>query len=89
MAEHDRAAIQLRIDGTSVRALAGDTLLVALLTNGRRVRDTEFGDGDARRLLPDGRLPGLLGVDEAAQRLRACSTPVRRAWRSHAPAAAL
>ena len=49
LGEHDRAAVELRIDGEPVRALAGDTLLVALLTNGRRVRDSEFGDGPRAR----------------------------------------
>ncbi|HEV8312058.1 MAG TPA: 2Fe-2S iron-sulfur cluster-binding protein [Burkholderiaceae bacterium] len=40
--------MSLRIDGRPVQALAGDTLLVALLTNGLRVRDSEFGDHPPR-----------------------------------------
>ena len=45
LAETDRPAIALQIDGQPAAALAGDTLLVALLCHGRRVRDSEFGDG--------------------------------------------
>ena len=62
IAETDRIAVEIRIDGEPAQTLAGDTLLVALLMNGRRVRDSEFGDGP-RRLLPDGRMPRLLGLD--------------------------
>ena len=45
LAETGRPSIALRIDGRPATALAGDTLLVALLSNGRRVRDSEFGGG--------------------------------------------
>ena len=45
LAERGRPVIHLVIDGRSCEALAGDTLLTALLTNGRRVRSSEFGDG--------------------------------------------
>jgi hypothetical protein len=37
----------MSIDGRPVQALTGDTLLVALITNGLRVRDSEFGNGIA------------------------------------------
>jgi len=76
LAETGRAAVPLTIDGQPAQALAGDTVLVALLTHGPRVRDSEFGGGaragfclmgacqDCWVWLPDG------------ARLRACSTPV-------------
>ncbi len=44
LAETDRPRVRLVIDGRSCEALAGDTLLTALLTNGRRIRFSEFGD---------------------------------------------
>lgn len=47
VAETDRLAISLTIDGVRATALAGDTVLTALLTNGRRVRSGEF-DGAPR-----------------------------------------
>jgi ABC-type oligopeptide transport system ATPase subunit len=51
------------IDGRPAQALAGDTLLVAMLGAVRSVRDLRIRRRPARRLLPDGRLPGLLGLD--------------------------
>jgi NADPH-dependent 2,4-dienoyl-CoA reductase/sulfur reductase-like enzyme len=46
LAETGRAAVPICIDGQPAQALAGDTLLVALLKHGERVRDSEFGEGD-------------------------------------------
>lgn len=45
LAETGRAAWPLRLDGRSAEAQEDDTLLVALRQNGRRLRDSEFGDG--------------------------------------------
>ena len=64
LAERDRTGVQVLVDGTSVWALAGDLPLAAVLTQGRRVRDSEFSDG--------ARAGFCL--------MRACSTPVRGAW---------
>ena len=51
VAEKSRPRVTITVDGTTVEALEGDTLLTALLTNGRRVRESEFGHrlGDASR----------------------------------------
>lgn len=76
LGERDRPVVTITIDGAEHEALAGDTLLTALLTAGHRVRESEFGDGpragfcwmaacqDCWVWLADGR------------RVRACSTPV-------------
>ena len=45
LAEINRPRVLLFIDGRSCEALAGDTRLTALLTNGQRLRSSEFGDG--------------------------------------------
>lgn len=45
LAETQRPEIRLRVDGLEVKALSGDTLLVALLRNKKHVRHSEFGDG--------------------------------------------
>ena len=45
LAEKLRDPVALTIDGRPVQALAGDSLLVALLTHAQRVRDSEFGRG--------------------------------------------
>jgi predicted molibdopterin-dependent oxidoreductase YjgC len=77
LAEADRPAITLRIDGQSATALAGDTVLVALLTQGRRVRDSEFGDGPRAGFCLMGACQDCWLWTESGERLRACSTPVR------------
>jgi hypothetical protein len=76
LAEIARAAVHLSIDGTAATALEGDTLLVALLTHGRRVRTSEFGDGTRAGFCLMGACQDCWVWDEAGQRLRACSTPV-------------
>jgi predicted molibdopterin-dependent oxidoreductase YjgC len=75
LAELDRATIELRIDGQPATALQGDTLLVALLQHGRRVRDSEFGDGPRAGFCLMGACQDCWVWTEDGQRLRACSTP--------------
>ena len=81
LAERQRAPVAIRIDGRSVQALAGDTLLVALLTNVRRVRDSEFGDGPRAGFCLMGACQDCWVRDEQGQRIRACSTPARDGMR--------
>ena len=76
LAETARPALHLRIDGDPATALEGDTLLVALLTHGRRVRNSEFGDGTRAGFCLMGACQDCWVWDEAGQRLRACSTVV-------------
>jgi hypothetical protein len=76
LAETDRPALHLRIDGEPATALEGDTLLVALLAHGRRVRSSEFGDGTRAGFCLMGACQDCWVWDEAGHRLRACSTVV-------------
>ena len=76
LAETDRPALALQIDGAPATALAGDTLLVALLSHGRRVRDSEFGDGPRAGFCLMGACQDCWVWTPAGERLRACSTPV-------------
>lgn len=46
-AETDRPPIRFSVDGEPLSALNGDTVLTAMLCNGRRVRSLEF-TGDPR-----------------------------------------
>jgi NADH dehydrogenase/NADH:ubiquinone oxidoreductase subunit G len=78
LAERDRAAVEIRIDGVPVQTLAGDSLLIALLTHGRRVRDSEFGDGARAGFCLMGACQDCWVWTESGERLRACSTPVRQ-----------
>jgi D-hydroxyproline dehydrogenase subunit gamma len=76
VAERERAAVEIRIDGQAAQALVGDTLLVALLTNGLRVRDSEFGDGARAGFCLMGACQDCWVWSERGERIRACSTPV-------------
>lgn len=72
----DRAPVRLKVDGREIIALAGDTLLVALLANGARVRTSEFGDGPRAGFCMMGACQDCWVTAESGERLRACSTPV-------------
>ena len=76
LAETRRDEVRLSIDGTPATALAGDTLLVALLTAGRRIRDSEFGDGTRAGFCLMGACQDCWVWDDAGRRLRACSTTI-------------
>ena len=74
LAETDRPRVRLFIDGRSCEALAGDTLLTALLTNGRRLRTSEFGDGPRAGFCLMGACQECWIATEQGERLRACAT---------------
>ena len=81
LAETDRPSLTLQIDGESATALTGDTLLVALLTHGRRVRDSEFGDGPRAGFCLMGACQECWVWTAEGERLRACSTPAEDGMR--------
>ena len=74
LAETGRLPISLRVDGRPATALTGDTLLVALLSEGRRLRDSEFGDGPRAGFCLMGACQDCWLWTESGERLRACST---------------
>ena len=76
LAETDRPSLAFQIDGQPATALAGDTLLVALLSQGRRVRDSEFGDGARAGFCLMGACQDCWVWAASGERLRACSTTV-------------
>jgi len=81
LAETARPAIAFEVDGRPVTALEGDTLLVALLASGSRVRESEFG-GEARAgfCLMAACQDCWVWTAEG-ERIRACSTPVAAGMR--------
>jgi NADH dehydrogenase/NADH:ubiquinone oxidoreductase subunit G len=81
LAEADRPVVHLAIDGRSCEALAGDTLLTALLTNGRRVRSSEFGDGPRAGFCLMGACQDCWVALEDGTRLRACTSFVAEGMR--------
>ena len=74
--EHHRPRVGLVIDGEPASALEGDTLLVALLTHGARVRESEFGDGGRAGFCLMAACQDCWVWTEEGTRLRACSTTV-------------
>lgn len=74
--ERDRPTIQFEVDGKPVTALAGDTLLVGLLTNQAWVRQSEFGDGPRAGFCMMAACQDCWVWTADGTRLRACSTPV-------------
>src|SRR5882672_12804758 len=74
LAERDRPVIRFAIDGRACEALAGDTLLTALLTNGQRLRSSEFGDGPRAGFCLMGACQDCWVALADGRRLRACTT---------------
>lgn len=75
--ETDRAVVPLEIDGTKVRALEGDTLLIAMLTNTDRLRRSEFGPHTRSGFCLMAACQDCWVWTTAGERLRACDTPVK------------
>ncbi len=81
LAETGRATVAFAIDGRPAEALAGDSLLTALLVNGARLRRNEF-DGSARAgFCLMGACQDCWVRLEDGRRLRACATPVAEGMR--------
>ncbi len=76
VAESARRPLTIFVDGVAVTALAGDTLLTALLTSGRRLRDSEFGDGPRAGFCLMGACQDCWVALGGGRRVRACTTPV-------------
>jgi NADH dehydrogenase/NADH:ubiquinone oxidoreductase subunit G len=74
LAERDRRRVRLVIDGRPCEALAGDTLLTALLTNGRGLRASEFGDGPRAGFCLMGACQDCWVALDDGTRLRACTS---------------
>lgn len=72
----DRPVVRISIDGQPHDAMAGDTVLTALLTAGRHVRAAEFGDGPRAGFCVMGVCQDCWVNLAGGQRLRACTTPV-------------
>jgi D-hydroxyproline dehydrogenase subunit gamma len=73
LAERDRAIVRFSLDGTPCEALAGDTVLTALLINGKRLRDSKFtGEPRAGFCLMGACQDCWVALDDG-ERLRACT----------------
>jgi D-hydroxyproline dehydrogenase subunit gamma len=76
LAETDRRAMTIVVDGEPVRAFEGDTLLVAMLSAMGHLRTSEFGDGRRAGFCLMGACQDCWVWSAKGDRLRACSTSV-------------
>jgi predicted molibdopterin-dependent oxidoreductase YjgC len=76
LAETERPAVSLEIDGVAVTALAGDTLQVAILTHTGALRDSEFDNGRRAGFCLMAACQDCWVWTADGERLRACSTEV-------------
>ncbi|MBN3749089.1 (2Fe-2S)-binding protein [Burkholderia sp. Se-20373] len=76
VAERERAAIAFTLDGHPAHALAGDTVLTAILVAQRRVRVSEFSGLPRAGFCLIGACQDCWVRTEAGARVRACSAPI-------------
>jgi len=74
LAETARPAIAFTLDGQPATALAGDTLLTAILANADHVRRSEFDGGNRAGFCWMGACQDCWVNVEGAGRQRACTT---------------
>lgn len=76
LAEIDRAPLRFFLDGRECRALAGDTVLSAVLSVAPALRRSEFGPEARAGFCLMGACQDCWIWQEEGPRLRACSTPL-------------
>ncbi|MCC7426677.1 MAG: (2Fe-2S)-binding protein [Alphaproteobacteria bacterium] len=76
LAETGRPRIAFTLDSRPVEALAGDTLLTAILTQAASVRESEFGDGPRAGLCLMGACQECWVMLDGHGPVRACTTPL-------------
>ncbi len=81
VAERERAAVAFTLDGRPAQALAGDTVLTAILVAQRRVRVSEFSGMPRAGFCLIGACQDCWVRTEAGARVRACSTPITEGMR--------
>ncbi|MBN3811935.1 (2Fe-2S)-binding protein [Paraburkholderia sp. Ac-20347] len=81
LGETARAKVSIVIDGHSVEALEGDTLLTAMLCSVRYVRQSEFGEEKRAGYCLMGACQDCWVWTDAGERLRACTTVVEAGMR--------
>ncbi|NBS00578.1 MAG: (2Fe-2S)-binding protein [Rhizobiales bacterium] len=75
--ERERDPVHFILDGVPVSALAGDTLLVAILTNRAGLRQFEFRTESRSGFCLMAACQDCWVWTEQGERLRSCDTPVR------------
>ena len=78
LGEKDRSPVTLHVDGASVEAMEGDTLMVAMLSAGGRLRQSEFGPEKRAGFCLMGACQDCWVWTADGTRLRACTTVVEQ-----------
>ena len=78
LAETSRPRVRIVIDGHGAEAFKGDTLMVAVLSNARELRESEFGDGKRAGFCLMGACQDCWVWTADGARLRACTTVVEQ-----------
>jgi len=81
LGEGGRAPVPFFLDGAPHEALAGDTVLTAMLLHGARLRTSEFSGQPRAGFCLMGACQDCWVATESGERLRACSTPLREGMR--------
>ncbi|MDX8497899.1 (2Fe-2S)-binding protein [Mesorhizobium sp. VK4C] len=74
LAERNRTEVQFFLDGEMRGALAGDTVLTAMLASGHALRSSEFGPESRVGFCLMGACQDCWVWQEEGSRLRACTT---------------
>lgn len=74
LAETGRTRIRFTLDGEALDALAGDTVLTAVLTHAAKLRHTEFSGAPRAGFCLMGACQDCWVAAESGERFRACST---------------
>ncbi|MDB5930540.1 MAG: hypothetical protein JWR60_2247 [Polaromonas sp.] len=76
-----RAGVGFVLDGQALHALAGDTVLTAVLTNGAQLRQSEFSGEPRAGFCMMGACQDCWVRTEQGLRLRACATFIEEGMR--------
>ena len=85
LAETARPSVAFTLDGKPCEALAGDTVLTAVLTQAERLRLSEFGGAPRAGFCMMGACQDCWMQREDGTRLRACSTYICLLYTSPSP----
>lgn len=81
VAESGRRPVGFVLNGQALTALAGDTVLTAVLTHGTKLRFSEFSGEPRAGFCMMGACQDCWVVTESGQRLRACGTFIEEGMR--------
>lgn len=81
LSEIERTRVQFFLDGVTYEALAGDTVLTAILACSTALRRSEFGPEARAGFCLMGACQDCWIWQEEGTRLRACSTPIAEGMR--------